>query len=251
MYNNKIYENNLKIAKSRKIAKGNFYTERIVICLLLKLALLKCIADNKSMPVLHDEVPDNDDFDAKRPRGEFDNIAPEDFAPANPPGWLSGEEITSIRSKMPITYVQIVPVRVDEMGRVTQIGTLLSAMAEESIQRTIIAGRVLYHETIREAIARNIAKDLGDIALPTLPINLQPFTVAEFFPTPGVSDYYDERQHAIALCYVVPIEGDCRPHDETLAVQWLDVDCQQLKEVLTQMPSGLEKIVGQAIAWVQ
>ncbi|MFR1438512.1 MAG: DUF4916 domain-containing protein [Bifidobacterium dentium] len=26
----------------------------------------------------------------------------------------------------------------------------------------------------------------GDIALPLLPVGLQPFTVAEFFPTPGL-----------------------------------------------------------------
>lgn len=57
---------------------------------------------------------------------------------------------------------------------------------------------------------------------PQLPISLQPFTVAEFFPTPGLSDYYDPRQHAIALCYVVPIAGDCKPQDETLDVEWVD-----------------------------
>ena len=52
--------------------------------------------------------------------------------------------------------------------------------------------------------------------MPQLPVSLQPFTVAEFFPTPGLSDYFDSRQHAIALCYVVPIAGDCKPQDETL-----------------------------------
>lgn len=104
-----------------------------------------------------------------------------------------------------------------------QIGSLLRVTDDGGIERTLIAGRVLYHESLREAVARNVAKDLGDIALPQLPISLQPFTVAEFFPTPGLSDYYDPRQHAIALCYVVPIAGDCKPQDETLDVEWVDV----------------------------
>ena len=97
---------------------------------------------------------------------------------------------------------------------------------------------MLYHETLREAIARNVAKDLGDIALPLLPIGLQPFTVAEFFPTPGLSEYYDPRQHAIALCYVVPIAGDCKPQDETLDVEWVDPKSDVMDTFVAQMVNG-------------
>ena len=107
----------------------------------------------------------------------------------------------------------------------------------------------LYHESLREAVARNVAKDLGDIALPQLPISLQPFTVAEFFPTPGLSDYYDPRQHAIALCYVVPIAGDCKPQDETLDVEWVDPSGDMLDTFVGQMANGYGTIVRQALAW--
>ncbi len=80
--------------------------------------------------MLTDEVPDNDDYDAGRRRGEFDNITPEDFTRdhgsgrATPPGWLDGESLGRIRRQMPIAYVEVVPVRADEFGRVTQIGSL-------------------------------------------------------------------------------------------------------------------------------
>ena len=160
---------------------------------------------------MNDEVPDEGDFDAGRRRGEFDDITPEDFIRGigNPPGWLASGEINRMRGEMPIPYVLVVPVRTDDLGRVSQVGSLLRVSDDGSIERTLIAGRVLYHESLREAVARNIAKDLGDIALPQLPVSLQPFTVAEFFPTPGLSDYSDSRQHAIALCYVGPIAGDC------------------------------------------
>ena len=192
------------------------------------------------MPVMNDEVPDEGDFDANRHRGEFDDITPEDFirGMGNPPGWLPSDEINRMRHEIPIPYVVVVPVRTDDLGRVAQIGSLLRVTDDGGIERTLIAGRVLYHESLREAVARNVAKDLGDIALPQLPISLQPFTAAEFFPTPGLSDYYDPRQHAIALCYVVPIAGDCKPQDETLDVEWVDPSGDMLDTFVGQMANG-------------
>ena len=209
--------------------------------------------DNETMPVMNDEVPDEGDYDAGRGRGEFDNITPEDFihgggsGHGNPPGWLGPSDINRARHQMPIAYVEIVPVRTDEMGRISQVGSLLRVSEDGSIERTLITGRVLYHETLREAIARNVAKDLGDIALPLLPIGLQPFTVAEFFPTPGLSEYYDPRQHAIALCYVVPIAGDCKPQDETLDVEWVDPKSDVMDTFVAQMVNGHGRIVRQGV----
>ncbi len=200
---------------------------------------------------MNDEVPDEGDFDANRHRGEFDDITPEDFirGMGNPPGWLPSDEINRMRHEIPIPYVVVVPVRTDDLGRVAQIGSLLRVTDDGGIERTLIAGRVLYHESLREAVARNVAKDLGDIALPQLPISLQPFTVAEFFPTPGLSDYYDPRQHVIALCYVVPIAGDCKPQDETLDVEWVDSSDDMLDTFVGQMANGYGTIVRQALAW--
>lgn len=202
---------------------------------------------------MNDEVPDEGDFDADRPRGEFDHVTPEDFirgsGHGNPPGWLDPADINHARSQMPIAYVEIVPVRTDEFGRVAQVGSLLRVTDDGSVERALISGRVLFHETLREAIARNVAKDLGDIALPMLPVNLQPFTVAEFFPTPGLSEYFDPRQHAIALCYVVPIAGDCRPQDETLDVEWVDPHSDMLDTFLEQMTNGHDRIVRKALEY--
>lgn len=203
---------------------------------------------------MNDEVPDDDDFDAGRARGEFDHVTPEDFirgvGHGNPPGWLSAADIERARGQLPIAYVQVVPVRVDELGRVTQVGSLLRVGDDGSVERAVIAGRVLFHETLREAIARNVAKDLGEIALPVLPVNLQPFAVAEYFPTPGVSEFYDPRQHAIALCYVVPIAGDCKPADETLDVEWVDPHSDMLDVFVSQMVDGHGRIVRKALEWV-
>ena len=205
------------------------------------------------MPVMNDEVPEEGDFDAGRARGEFDYVTPEDFirgsGHGNPPGWLGSEEINRVRGEMPIAYICVVPVCTDEFGRIVQIGSLLHVTDDGSVERALISGRVLFHETLREAIARNISKDLGDLALPVLPVSPQPFTVAEFFPTPGVSEYFDPRQHAIALCYVVPIAGDCHPQDETLDVEWVDPHDDKLSIFLQQMCNGHGRIVQAALQW--
>ena len=70
---------------------------------------------------------------------------------------------------------------------------------------------MLYHERVRDALLRHIEKDLGPLALPRVPASPQPFTVAEYFPTPGVTPFHDPRQHAVSLAYVVPVAGDCAP----------------------------------------
>lgn len=203
------------------------------------------------MPVLHDEIPDDDDFDADRKRGAFDHITPEDFVSGsdNPPGWLGSADIDRARHQIPIAYVEIVPVRTDDFGQIEQVGSLLRMCEDGAIERTLITGRVLFHESLREAIARNVAKDLGELALPLIPVSLQPFTIAEFFPTPGVSEFYDARQHAIALCYVVAIAGDCKPRDETLDVEWVEPSNVLLDQFISQMPNGHGTIVRQALSW--
>ena len=63
-------------------------------------------------------------------------------------------------------------------------------------------------------------KDLGPVALPRVPPSPQPFTVAEYFPTQGVTPFHDPRQHAVSLAYVVPVAGDCPPRQDALDLAW-------------------------------
>ena len=124
-------------------------------------------------------------------------------------GWLTREQLRDARERLPIVYIEAVPVRVDERGVVTTIGLLLRASSEGTIDRELVSGRVLYRERIRDALIRHIEKDLGPLAMPQIPLSPQPFTVAEYFPTPGVTPFHDPRQHAVALAFVVPVMGDC------------------------------------------
>src|SRR3954469_17692448 len=99
------------------------------------------------------------------------------------PGWLSPDELDDARARMPILYVDAVPVRVDDSGEVTHVGLLLRIGPDGTVSRTLVSGRVQHHERVRDALLRHLEKDLGAMALPRIPLSLQPFTVAENFPT--------------------------------------------------------------------
>ena len=59
------------------------------------------------------------------------------------------------------------------------------------------------------------------MALPRIPLSPQPFTVAEFFPTPGVTPFHDPRQHAVSLAFVVAGHGRLPPQQDALDLSWV------------------------------
>ena len=46
------------------------------------------------------------------------------------PGWLSELALDETRSRVPILYVEAVPVRVDALGQVEKVGVLLRGSAD-------------------------------------------------------------------------------------------------------------------------
>jgi ADP-ribose pyrophosphatase YjhB (NUDIX family) len=166
------------------------------------------------------------------------------------PGWFDPAELAQIRAHLPIVYVQAVPVRVDAAGEVTRVGLLLRISPDGAITRSLVSGRVTHHERLRDALLRHLEKDLGPVALPHIPASLQPFTVAEYFPTPGVTPYHDPRQHAVALAYVVPVNGDCSPRQDALDLVWLTPQEASSDGVLQDMHGGQGTLLRQALAHV-
>src|SRR6476469_7070294 len=162
--------------------------------------------------------------------------------------WLSREDLEAAREHLPILYVDAVPVRVDERGAVTAIGLLLRASSDGTINPELVAGLVLYHERVRDAVIRHIEKDLGPMALPQVPASPQPFTIAEYFPTPGVTPYHDPRQHAVSLAFVVPVAGDCQPQLDALPLAWLTPEEASDPGLLDDMDGGHGVLLRQALA---
>ena len=170
-------------------------------------------------------------------------------APDPNPGWLSEIALDETRSRVPILYVEGIPVRVDAHGRVEHVGLLLRGSATTGeMTRTFVSGRVMHGESVRDALLRNLEKDLGPTAFPQLPISVVPFTVAEYFPLPGLTALHDPRQHAVALVYVVPVTGECNPRQDALELSWMTPEEALSPFVLDEMEGGRGLLVTQALA---
>ncbi|MCI9888657.1 NUDIX hydrolase family protein [Micrococcales bacterium 31B] len=165
--------------------------------------------------------------------------------------YFTPEELAYLRKRVPMSYVDIVPVRVDTNGAVTSVGLLVRGSAAGRVTYSLVSGRVMFHERLRDAIVRHLEKDLGSLALPRVPATLQPFTVAEYLPTPGASRFHDPRQHAISLAYVVPISGDCAPRQDALEIAWLTPLEARDAADRGEMTPGHDLLVTQALAHCQ
>ena len=166
------------------------------------------------------------------------------------PAWLSDFELEEARRRLPMLYVEGVPVRTDGMGQVTEVGILLRATPVGEISRTIVSGRVRYGETVRDALFRHLENDLGPMAFPLLPPQPVPFTVAEYFPMPGVSAFHDDRQHAVSLAFVVPVTGTCEPRQDALEVTGLTPEEAASDALSAEMEGGRGTLIRLALASV-
>jgi ADP-ribose pyrophosphatase YjhB (NUDIX family) len=165
-------------------------------------------------------------------------------------GWLTDDDLEVARGRVPMVYVDAVPVRVSDLGEVTEIGLLLRPMADGTVSRALVTGRVHWGERIRQALLRHLEKDLGPLALPRLPPTPTPFTIAEYFPDPLVSGFHDPRQHAVSLAYVVPVDGECRPSAESLDLAWVTPTEAASREVRDEMTGGHNRLLRLALAHV-
>ena len=176
---------------------------------------------------------------------------PEDMPPVNTnPGWLSEDELAFVRGRMPVLYVEAVPVRVDAQGQVNEVGLLLRSTPEGVMTRALVAGRVRFGETVRDALFRHLENDLGPMAFPLIPASPVPAQVAEFFPLPGISAYVDERQHAVSLVFVVPVTGSCSPRQDALEMTWMSPEEALAPDTLDELAGGRGRLLRQALASV-
>src|SRR5699024_12145319 len=98
------------------------------------------------------------------------------------PGWLDETELAAARARLPMIYVEAIPVRLDDFGRVVQVGLLYRADASGHFRYTFVSGRVQHMQSARDALMRHLEKDLGPLAMPQLAMSLPAFTVGEVLP---------------------------------------------------------------------
>lgn len=162
--------------------------------------------------------------------------------------WLSDADLESARERVPMVYIDAVPVRVDDAGEVREVGLLLRALPDGSISRAVVSGRVLYGERVRHALLRHLEKDLGPMALPRVPAAPAPFTVVEYFPDASVTGFQDPRQHAVSLAFVVAIDGECQPRQDALDLIWVSPQEALGVQVQAEMSGGQGRLLRMALA---
>lgn len=164
------------------------------------------------------------------------------------PGWFSDDDFDDVRRRLPMVYVEAVPVRVDDSGFITDVAVLIRVDEYGEMRSALVAGRVKYGESIREALVRNLEKDLGSLAFPRLPLSPVPATVAEYFPFPG--RLVDERQHAVSLVYVVPVTGECQPRQDALDIRWIPFEDAVRDSIDSEFVGGRGQVLRAALSTI-
>jgi len=100
------------------------------------------------------------------------------------PGWLSDEELAEIRHRLPLLYVEAVPVRLDGMGEVTEVGLLLRVSNEGAITRALVSGRVMFGENFAGCALSPSGKRFRPYGLPQLPPSPNARPRCRVFPFP-------------------------------------------------------------------
>lgn len=126
------------------------------------------------------------------------------------PHWIDDEDWSHIRRLVPITCIDLVPVR--ESRRGTEFG-LIERDSPFGLRWCQIGGRLHRDETLRSGLLRHLAHTLIDLDV-NLPADPQPDYTMQWFPEPpedGVEYGLDPRQHAVALCFLAAAPADAEP----------------------------------------
>lgn len=124
--------------------------------------------------------------------------------------YLSQELWETIQDSVPIVCVDLVPVRLDVTGAVTDVGFIRrTAPFRDGLVWCHVGGRVNLGESVAEAMHRHLIETLGPLARSPLGPDPQPDHVAQYFreqrPDAGYACGWDPRKHAVSLTFVVPV----------------------------------------------
>ncbi len=135
--------------------------------------------------------------------------------------WLSDEDWADAQRRLPIACVDALPVRLSGKGaNIQSVGLILRHTPAEGDRWCLVGGRILYRETLSEALDRHVRITLGDRVSWNSLTSEQPLKVIQYFPerTPGYG--WDTRQHAVAMTFAIDLDGDPVPQGEALDFKW-------------------------------
>lgn len=141
--------------------------------------------------------------------------------------WIDDDEWGRIQQLVPITCIDLVPVRPSATG--DQFG-LIERDSPFGLRWCQIGGRLRFGETMRAGLLRHLAHTLTGLDV-DLADDPQPDYTMQWFPEPpddGVDYGLDPRQHAVALCFLAAAPHDAAPvaveGGEAVRFGWFTLD---------------------------
>lgn len=138
--------------------------------------------------------------------------------------WLSRANWRLIQSSIPITCVDVLPVRFSSGSRhvLREVGLILRE-TPYGRKWCLIGGRLMYREPLCTAVRREIKQALGRQIRPHILPDQQPLYVAQYSPSGRSPFALDIRQHSVGLTYAVEIEGVPIPGGEAIQFKWFEI----------------------------
>jgi ADP-ribose pyrophosphatase YjhB (NUDIX family) len=135
----------------------------------------------------------------------------------HPAGWLDEATWALVQRQVPITCVDLVPMRGGSGAVPLEDGPLEVGLIEREspfgLRWCQIGGRLRLGETLRAGLLRHVEHTLSGVSV-ELPPDPQPDYVMQWFIEPipperdGVGYGFDPRQHAVALCFAAELNGE-------------------------------------------
>lgn len=137
---------------------------------------------------------------------------------------LSNKDYELVTSSVPIVCIDVVPVTYE--NNILKLGAIIRATGSESGKVALIGGRILKNESITEAIARHIQKDLSCTSFRYNQLNNEnsPFLVQQYEHTagsPNKFECFDPTKHSIGLTYLIELQQNPVATNEASDFLWL------------------------------
>jgi ADP-ribose pyrophosphatase YjhB (NUDIX family) len=137
--------------------------------------------------------------------------------------WLNLDDWKRVQDSVPICCVDVIPIQRNSAGGIESIGMILRDTPHQGRRWCIVGGRLLRNESMTEAAGRQLRETLGDDIHFQIDPAAQPSYIAQYFTEDRGFGLIDPRQHAIALTFVVEVNGAARATGEAHEFRWFPV----------------------------
>jgi len=125
---------------------------------------------------------------------------------------------------MPIPCVDVLPVQVDQIGKIIKVGMIFRDTPHQGKRWCMVGGRMWRNESFVEAATRQLRETLGADVQFTMKPDAQPHYIAQYFTSTREVGYLDPRQHAVTMVFAVAISGAIKPGGEASGFEWFDLN---------------------------